>query len=152
MTKSIHLQIWFLDENIHLALVSRLAILPLTFPVGLSTWPKGLWIWFMSNSKYASQSSLILIMWSVWAGGSPLRWLYHIFVQWGARTETLRGRKSKDGWNSGSRACSREECVYGCMSVQRNSDTADMCHLSSRAIKLNWHKQPRAALSEMDFT
>lgn len=44
-------------------------------------------------------------------------------------------------WGEGDVACERVRT--------ESSDTVDACHLGFSAVKLNWHKEPRAALSEI---
>ncbi len=105
----------------------------------------------------------MLIMYAVCAGGSPLHWRYHIFVHRDTHTHThthtgecrvRRGERKKEleGRRLARIFWEKCVCVCVCVCVYWSSDTADTCHLSSSAVKLNWHKQPRAALSEMDFT
>lgn len=76
-------------------------------------------------------------------GGGVVCGQHHIFVHQRAGECGLIGRKRRTShfrWEGGV-AWERVR--------NESSDTADACHLGFSAVKLNWHKEPRAALSEI---
>ena len=94
----------------------------------------------MSNMVLLSLSSRMLIMCAVWAGGRPWHTLYHSFVhRGGGQTLGSEDSERKEAQDRARLAGIFWENlrVHGCVSVYRNMDTADMCQLSSSAVKLN---------------